>query len=106
MFKKNNFLAKISSYKVNDGVCDCCDGSDEWSEITLFDTSASMSYFLHFNCFFFYIRKLKKKFLFCQINTVFKVLVQIGVENIVRMCTKRLIFNDTYREFTSSNSFF
>ncbi|XP_078046411.1 thiamine pyrophosphokinase 1 [Augochlora pura] len=26
---------KISSYKVNDGVCDCCDGSDEWGEVKL-----------------------------------------------------------------------
>ncbi|KAH0950458.1 hypothetical protein HN011_005614 [Eciton burchellii] len=27
--------AKIPSYKVNDGVCDCCDGSDEWAEAVL-----------------------------------------------------------------------
>ncbi|XP_011700141.1 PREDICTED: uncharacterized protein LOC105457260 [Wasmannia auropunctata] len=24
--------ARIPSYKVNDGHCDCCDGSDEWAE--------------------------------------------------------------------------
>ncbi|XP_032684323.1 uncharacterized protein LOC116850309 [Odontomachus brunneus] len=24
---------KIPSYKVNDGFCDCCDGSDEWAEV-------------------------------------------------------------------------
>ncbi|XP_043485089.1 uncharacterized protein LOC122512959 isoform X2 [Leptopilina heterotoma] len=35
------FPAKIASYKVNDGVCDCCDGSDEWSGISLHDTSAN-----------------------------------------------------------------
>lgn len=29
------FLEKIPSYKVNDGYCDCCDGSDEWAEILL-----------------------------------------------------------------------
>lgn len=22
---------RIPSYKVNDGFCDCCDGSDEWT---------------------------------------------------------------------------
>lgn len=26
---------KIPSYKVNDGYCDCCDGSDEWAEVKL-----------------------------------------------------------------------
>lgn len=26
---------RIPSYKVNDGYCDCCDGSDEWAESTL-----------------------------------------------------------------------
>lgn len=25
----------IPSYKVNDGYCDCCDGSDEWAEVKL-----------------------------------------------------------------------
>ncbi|XP_014229763.1 glucosidase 2 subunit beta [Trichogramma pretiosum] len=29
---------KIPSYRVNDGVCDCCDGSDEWLEISILDT--------------------------------------------------------------------
>ncbi|CAK9829591.1 Glucosidase 2 subunit beta [Anthophora retusa] len=27
---------KIPSYKVNDGYCDCCDGSDEWAEVKLY----------------------------------------------------------------------
>lgn len=38
-----NFLlvvsVKIPSYKVNDGVCDCCDGSDEWLEVSVLDAN-------------------------------------------------------------------
>ena len=30
-----HFPVKIPSYKVNDGYCDCCDGSDEWAEVVL-----------------------------------------------------------------------
>ncbi|XP_016844650.1 uncharacterized protein LOC100118043 [Nasonia vitripennis] len=30
---------KIPSYKVNDGVCDCCDGSDEWLEVPVLDAN-------------------------------------------------------------------
>ena len=29
------YPVKIPSYKVNDGYCDCCDGSDEWAEVKL-----------------------------------------------------------------------
>lgn len=25
----------ISSGRVNDGICDCCDGSDEWKNVTV-----------------------------------------------------------------------
>lgn len=25
----------VLSSRVNDGICDCCDGSDEWAEIRL-----------------------------------------------------------------------
>ena len=36
-----SFYSKISRYLrsklVNDGVCDCCDGSDEWKGLTLSD---------------------------------------------------------------------
>ncbi|XP_031845113.1 uncharacterized protein LOC116432395 [Nomia melanderi] len=28
-------ILKIPSYKVNDGVCDCCNGSDEWTQLEL-----------------------------------------------------------------------
>lgn len=28
-------LRFISSLRVNDGLCDCCDGSDEWKGVTL-----------------------------------------------------------------------
>ncbi|XP_058810019.1 uncharacterized protein LOC131675164 [Phymastichus coffea] len=35
----HKFPASISSYKVNDGICDCCDGSDEWQEISVLDSS-------------------------------------------------------------------
>ncbi|KAK2583347.1 hypothetical protein KPH14_009345 [Odynerus spinipes] len=27
------FKGNVPSYKVNDGYCDCCDGSDEWAEV-------------------------------------------------------------------------
>ncbi|XP_014214706.1 glucosidase 2 subunit beta [Copidosoma floridanum] len=33
------FPYKVPSYQVNDGVCDCCDGSDEWMEVFVPDTS-------------------------------------------------------------------
>jgi protein kinase C substrate 80K-H len=28
----------IPSYRVNDGVCDCCDGSDEYSDVSVLAT--------------------------------------------------------------------
>lgn len=33
------FAVKVPSYQVNDGVCDCCDGSDEWQEVSVLDAS-------------------------------------------------------------------
>ncbi|XP_023726072.1 glucosidase 2 subunit beta [Cryptotermes secundus] len=31
--QKNGFSEFVPSSQVNDGVCDCCDGSDEWAKI-------------------------------------------------------------------------
>jgi hypothetical protein len=30
-------LYSIFSSAVNDGICDCCDGSDEWGNVTVMD---------------------------------------------------------------------
>lgn len=41
--------ARIPSYKVNDGFCDCCDGSDEWAEAALlYELKGSFSYIFQF----------------------------------------------------------
>lgn len=43
------FAAKIPSYKVNDGHCDCCDGSDEWAETAvLYKLSSKFSLYNYY----------------------------------------------------------
>lgn len=34
-YQSENGPSDIVSYKVNDGICDCCDGSDEWEHTIL-----------------------------------------------------------------------
>jgi len=46
------FSVRIPSYKVNDGHCDCCDGSDEWAEAAvLYKLSSKFNLFIFFSIY-------------------------------------------------------
>lgn len=43
-FRNYNVAIKIPSNRVNDGVCDCCDGSDEYSNEEILHSKNSCNF--------------------------------------------------------------